>query len=68
MDNGTTVQDANNSPVDAGGGSKRRVTDTNAESLGGQVVMKYMILQIVQTDKVHNIHKTQVAVYSKILQ
>ena len=35
MDNGTTVQDANNSPVDAGGGSAGRVTDTNAESLGG---------------------------------
>jgi len=35
MDNGLTVQDTDNNPVDAGGGSAGRVTDTSAESLGG---------------------------------
>ena len=35
MDNNLTVQDTDNNPVDAGGGSAGRVTDTSAESLGG---------------------------------
>lgn len=35
MDNGLTVQDADNNPVDGGGGSSNRVTDGQADTLGG---------------------------------
>lgn len=35
MDNGTTVQDSDNNPVDAGGGPANRVTDGEADTLGG---------------------------------
>ena len=35
MDNGLTVQDTNNQPVDAGGGVAGRVSDTNAQNIGG---------------------------------
>ena len=65
MDNGTTVQDANNSPVDAGGGSVPELQTQMQNQLGVPVVTKCMILQIVQTDKAHNLHKTQVVVAPK---
>ena len=35
MDNGGTVQDSDNNPVDGGGGPANRVTDGEADTLGG---------------------------------